>query len=86
MKEYDFAAFQVGMANKYAFIAAKAVAENLAGSYNPLFIYGRSGLGKTHLLRAIETYVKTANPQANTLYTKCANLVESLVKAEKSKS
>lgn len=86
MNEYSFATFQVGTSNKSAFMAAKGVAENLAGLYNPLFIYGRSGLGKTHLLKAIETYVKTANPQAKTLYTKCATLVESLVKAKKSKS
>ena len=86
MNEYSFSTFQVGKANKYAFSAAKAVAEKPAGLYNPLFIYGRSGLGKTHLLKAIETSVKTANPQAKTLYTKCATLVESLVKAEKSKS
>ncbi|MBQ3481384.1 MAG: ATP-binding protein [Oscillospiraceae bacterium] len=86
MNEYDFATFQVGKANKLAFMAAEAVAESLAGLYNPLFIYGRSGLGKTHLLKAIETYVKAANPHAITLYSKCAALVESLVKAQKNKS
>ncbi|MBR6209511.1 MAG: ATP-binding protein [Oscillospiraceae bacterium] len=86
MNDYSFATFQVGTANKFAFMVAKAVAENPAGLYNPLFIYGCSGLGKTHLLRAIEAYMKTANPQAITRYSKCATLIESLVKAEKSKS
>ena len=86
MNEYSFATFQVGKANKLAFEAAKTVAENPAGSYNPLFIYGHSGLGKTHLLKAIELYVKNANPQAITFYAKCATFIDSLVKAEKSKS
>ena len=86
MNEYSFATFQEGKANRFAFMAAKAVAENLAESHNPLYIYGRSGLGKTHLLKAIETYVKTSNPQAITFYAKCGTLIESLAKAEKSKS
>ena len=86
MNEYSFATFQEGKANRFAFMAAKAVAENLAESYNPLYIYGRSGLGKTHLLKAIETYVKNTNPQTITLYAKCNTLVESLVKAANNKS
>lgn len=51
--EYTFEQFIVGSSNKFAHAAATAVANNPAKNYNPLFIYGQSGLGKTHLLYAI---------------------------------
>lgn len=86
MKPYTFANFQVGKTNELAFTAAKAVVEEPALLHNPLFLYGRPGLGKTHLLKAIEAGVKAANPQAKTQYVKCCKLIESLRKARKSHS
>ncbi|MEG2259109.1 MAG: DnaA/Hda family protein, partial [Oscillospiraceae bacterium] len=54
---YTFASFIVGQDNRFAHAAAQAVAANPAYAYNPLVIYGNSGLGKTHLLYAIKNYL-----------------------------
>ena len=66
--EYTFDTFIVGSSNTFAYAACKAVAQQQSGAYNPLFIYGPSGLGKTHLLMAISHEIKRQNPDTNILY------------------
>ena len=77
--EYTFENFIVGTTNKFAQAACVAVAENPATNYNPLFIYGNSGLGKTHLLNAIINRMKQKNPFVNIVYTKCEDFVNEMV-------
>ena len=66
-KEYTFENFVVGNSNRFAFMSALQVAEKPASVYNPLFIYGRSGLGKTHLMHAIGNYI-VENSNKKVLY------------------
>lgn len=66
--KYSFDTFVIGASNRFATAASKAVAENPALSYNPLFIYGGSGLGKTHLLHAIGLYALTLYPDIKVKY------------------
>ena len=66
--KYTFDNFVVGLSNKFATAAAKSVAENPGESFNPLFIYGGVGLGKTHLLHAIGNYITENNPKLNVVY------------------
>ena len=84
--EYTFDNFIVGNSNKFAHAACWAVAERPALDYNPLFIYGPSGLGKTHLLYAITNAFKKKNPNANVIYIKSEDftnqLIESLAKSK----
>ena len=67
--KYSFNNFVIGSANRFAHAAALAVAESPAHAYNPLFIYGRVGLGKTHLLQAVAYYQLNKNPDFNLVYT-----------------
>ena len=60
--KYNFDSFVIGASNRFAHAAAQAVAEAPAKAYNPLFIYGGAGLGKTHLLHAIARYVRDFHP------------------------
>ena len=56
---YTFSSFVVGSSNQYAYSAAKSIAQKPGKTYNPVFIYGPTGLGKTHLIHAIGNYAQT---------------------------
>jgi chromosomal replication initiator protein len=66
--KYTFDSFVMGNSNRYAHAASLAVAENPGKVYNPLFIHGGVGLGKTHLMHAIGQKIKTTNPDSKVLY------------------
>ena len=78
---FTFETYVVGPSNKLAYAAAKAVAEKPAENYNPLFIYGDSGLGKTHLLYAIAHQVQKRNNNAKIVYIKGDEFTIELVNA-----
>ena len=74
-----FESFVVGSSNKFAYTAAKAVAEDPVVTYNPLFIWGSSGLGKTHLLCAIKNAILKKNPEANIIFTRGEDFVNLII-------
>ncbi len=76
--------FVTGKANQLAFAAATQVAELPGASYNPLFIYGGVGLGKTHLAQAIGNQIRTSNPQAKICYMHAERYVSDVVRAYQS--
>ena len=78
---YTFERFIVGNSNKFAHAAAVNVANNPAAQYNPLFIYGQSGLGKTHLLYAIASHIHKARPGFNIIYKKGEEFTNELIEA-----
>lgn len=78
---YTFDSFVVGPNNSLAYAAAQAVAERPGGMYNPLFIYGGSGLGKTHLLHSIGHAVKTRDKKSVTLYQTADRFVTEFISA-----
>ncbi len=84
--QYTFENFIVGSSNRFAHAACTAVAAHPASNYNPLFIYGPSGLGKTHLMSAIVNEMKRKNPAAKVIYIKgddfTNEMIESLSKQE----
>lgn len=77
--DYTFDKFVVGSTNRFAYNAAKKVSENPGHSYNPLFIYGASGLGKTHLLYAIAHAIHQDHPTWKILYVKSETFVNELI-------
>ncbi len=77
--DYTFSSFVIGKSNQLASVAAKRVAENPGKEYNPLFIYGGVGLGKTHLLQAIGNEVYIRGKNLNVVYTTCEQIMNHLV-------
>ena len=82
-EKYTFDSFVVGKSNQFVFAAAKSVAENPGKKYNPLFIYGGVGLGKTHLLHAIGNYARKNNPKIKVLYVTSEQFIYDYIKALK---
>jgi len=77
--KYMFSSFIEGKSNEFALAAAKRVAENPSFSYNPLFLYGGVGLGKTHLLHAIGHEIQRSRPQLRVLYLPAEQFVNELI-------
>ncbi len=80
-KNFTFDSFVEGKSNQLAFAAAQQVAENPGGSYNPLFIYGGVGLGKTHLMHAVGNAMRAKKPDAKIVYLHSERFVADMVKA-----
>lgn len=79
LEKYTFETFVQGKSNEYALAAAKTVAENPGGKYNPLFIYSGVGLGKTHLLHAIGNYLRKKSPKTKVVYANCETMINELI-------
>ena len=77
--KFTFDSFVVGSSNELIYAAAKSVAENPGESFNPLFIYGGTGLGKTHILMAIANELKIKQPSKTVLYATCEQFTNQLI-------
>jgi chromosomal replication initiator protein len=78
---YTFDSFVVGSSNEFAHAAAVAVAENPGRTYNPLFIYGKTGLGKTHLMQAIANYISENKDGYTVMFVKSEPFLNDLIHA-----
>lgn len=79
--KYTFENFVIGPSNNFAYAASLAVAEQPSEIYNPLFLWGDVGLGKTHLMNAIGNFIMTENPMANILLTTSERFTNELIDA-----
>ena len=84
--KYVFDSFVVGNSNRMAHAASLAVAESPAQAYNPLFLYGNSGLGKTHLMHSIAHFILKNNPKAKILYVTSEKFTNELIDAIRNKN
>ena len=84
--KYNFDNFIIGNSNKYAHAASVAVAETPGEAFNPLFIYGASGLGKTHLMQAIGVHISTLNPSSKVLYVSSEMFLDEFIKSIQDKT
>ena len=82
-EKYTFESFVVGKSNQFVYAAARSIAENPGKKYNPLFIYGGVGLGKTHLLHAIGNYIKKNNKNIKILYVTSEQFTNDYIQALK---
>ncbi len=78
-KNFTFESFVAGAGSKFVYAAAKAVADAPGETFNPLFIYGESGLGKTHLMHAIANRIARQSPEKKVLYTTCENFLNEFI-------
>jgi len=78
-QRYTFETFVVGHSNRFAQAASQAVAKDPGKAYNPLFLYGGVGLGKTHLMHAIGHHVLQSNPRARVLYTTSEKFINEFI-------
>ena len=84
--KYTFDTFVVGNNNRLAFAAAQSVAEKPGKGYNPLFIYGGVGLGKTHIMQAIGNSIYQQNPNKNIAYISCETFTSEFINALQTKT
>lgn len=77
--KYTFDSFVIGNSNRFAHAASVAVAESPANAYNPLFLYGGVGLGKTHLMHAIGHHIQANNPSAKVVYVSSEKFTNELI-------
>lgn len=78
-ERYTFDSFVAGKSNEFVFAAAQNVAKNPGSNFNPLYIYGASGLGKTHLMQSIANYISLHKPGLRVLYTTCEKFTNELI-------
>ncbi len=79
--KYTFDNFVVGKSNQFVYAASRAVAEHPGEKFNPLFIYGGVGLGKTHLLHAIGNYINEYNPNLKVMYVTCEQFANDYIES-----